>query len=212
MIIGYYNIANFITLAGLASSVLSCLCAFNGNIQIAVMFLMISGLCDTFDGKVARSLKRSEKSKVFGVQIDTVADMVSFGVTPAIIGYSIGMNRWFECIILMFFVICAAIRLAYFNTLEITCEDQNAPKTYVGLPVPFSAIFFPLAYILIAIINGVISRNSLIVIDFIYVLTAIAFVLNFKLKKPQKIIYMIFPIYEMVIIILYYFWGNNLNV
>jgi len=212
MIIGYYNIANFITLAGLASSVLSCFFAFNGNIQIAVMFLMISGLCDTFDGKVARSLKRSEKSKVFGVQIDTVADMVSFGVTPAIIGYAIGMNRWFECVILMVFVLCAGIRLAYFNTLEITCEDPSAPKTYVGLPVPFAAIFFPLTYILIVIVNATVTRNALLIVDAVYVFTAIAFILNFKLKKPQKIIYMIFPIYEMVIIVLYYYWGNKLNV
>ena len=56
MFIGYYNIANLVTLLGLVSSVLACFNAMNGNIKMGVVMFLLAGLCDMFDGRIARSM------------------------------------------------------------------------------------------------------------------------------------------------------------
>ncbi len=224
MFIGYYNIANLITLTGLISSVASCMLALSGRLQIAILLFMIAGLCDAFDGMVARRKKdRTEGEKVFGVQIDTVSDMVSFGVNPAMILYAMGKFRIFPLFdslvskgavaaILIFYVVCGGIRLAYFNTLEITKtkEQENMPKTYVGMPIPFSAILFPLLFVLAEIlpIPRGISATVLLVIYFI---TGVLFISNFKMKKLIGWVYFIYPAYTAILFILYIIFGGRLN-
>ena len=223
MFIGYYNLANLITLTGMASSVVACLLAISGNIQVAVMLLMLSGVCDCFDGPVARMDKdRSPAEKVFGVQIDTVSDMVSFGVTPAVILFSLGRNRILPIfaggpvtvilvsIVLIFYVLCAGIRLAYFNTLEITRTDENTPKIFVGMPVPFSAILFPVLFSLSVTIPipGRIVSMALVAVYFV---TAILFISNFKMKKPTGFVYFLYPVYEIVLVVFYVLFGGRLN-
>lgn len=223
MFIGYYNLANFITLTGLAASVAACFLAISGNIQIAIMLLMLSGICDCFDGQVARMTKgRSEAAKVFGVQIDTVSDMVSFGVTPAIILFSLGRYNiipvlgsnkiYMLCtsLILIFYVICAGIRLAYFNTLEITKAEDTGEKIFVGLPVPFSAIVYPVLFLLAAVLP-IPPYVSAIVLVAVYFLTALAFIGNFKMKKPSGIVYLMYPLYEIILVVFYVIWGGRLN-
>lgn len=224
MFIGYYNLANFITLTGLASSVAACFLAFAGNLQVAVMLFMLSGICDCFDGPVARRSKnRTPSQGVFGVQIDTVSDMVSFGVTPAILLLCMGMHNVIPilrggpvliavvCMILVFYVMCAGIRLAYFNTLEITKTDKNAPKTFVGMPVPFSAIVFPLLF-LGAVTLPIPGAISAIIIIAFYFLTAILFISNFTMKKPTGFVYYLYPAYGIILVVLYVIFGGRLNV
>ena len=224
MFIGFYDLANFITLTGLASSVAACFLAFTGNLQVAVLLFMLSGICDCFDGPVARRSKnRDEKKSVFGVQIDTVSDMVSFGVTPAILLLCMGYHNIIPIfsggpvlvgvvsMILIFYVMCAAIRLAYFNMLEITKKDKNAPKTFTGMPVPFSAIVFPLLF-LGAVTLPIPDHISAIFIIAFYFLTAVLFISNFVMKKPRGIVYYLYPIYGILLIVLYVIFGGNLNV
>ena len=138
MFIGYYNIANLVTLLGLVSSVLACFNAMNGNIKMGVVMFLLAGLCDMFDGRIARSMKmRSGREKLFGVQIDTVCDMVSFGLTPVIIGYALGMRGVFDILVFLFFAICGGVRLAYFNTQAIARPDLKMDH-FTGVPIPFS--------------------------------------------------------------------------
>ena len=126
--IGYYNYTVILTYMSLVSSVLGMFLAvgFGGNAphpDYAIICLMVSGLCDMFDGKVARTKKdRTENEKKFGIQIDSLCDAVCFGVLPSIIGYSVGMKDWCDLPILIFFPLCAVIRLAYFNVAE---EDRQ---------------------------------------------------------------------------------------
>lgn len=223
MFIGYFNLANFITLTGLAASVAACFMAIGGNIQIAVMLLMLSGVCDCFDGQVARMKKdRAQAEKVFGVQIDTVSDMVSFGVTPAVILFSMGRynilpvlgnNKFLlvcTCLVLIFYVICAGIRLAYFNTLEITKREETGEKIFVGLPVPFSAIVYPVLFLLAAVLP-IPPHISAAVLVVVYLITALAFIGNFTIKKPAGMVYLLYPIYEIILVVFYVIWGGSLN-
>ena len=136
--LGFYNYTVVLTYVGLACSVFGMMQALNQNYKLAVLFLVLSGACDMFDGKVARSkTDRTEEEKRFGIQIDSLCDLVCFGVFPAVIGYSLGVKGNVERLCLVFYVLAAVIRLAYFNVTEETRQKQTneVRKYYQGLPV-----------------------------------------------------------------------------
>ena len=117
--IGFYNYSVILTYLGVALSVFGITQSLNGHYDIAILCLALAGACDTFDGKVARRMKnRTQEQIIFGVQIDSLCDVICFGVTPAIIAYSMGMTTPFGIAVEIVFVLCGVIRLAYFNVLE----------------------------------------------------------------------------------------------
>lgn len=186
--IGYYNYTVILTYISLISSVLGIFWAsgINGGSphpEYAMICLMISGLCDMFDGKIARTMQRTDSEKKFGIQIDSLCDLICFGVLPSVIGYSVGMNSWADIPILIFFPLCAIIRLAYFNVAEEERQKKtsDARHVYEGLPVTSVALILPLLYSFRKDIGPCLFSN-------IYGLTlfiiAIAFITRFKVKKP----------------------------
>ncbi len=186
--IGYYNYTVILTYMSLVSSVLGMFFAMGikGDIhpEYAIICLMISGLCDMFDGKVARTKKnRSENEKKFGIQIDSLCDAVCFGVLPSIIGYSVGMNSWCDVPVLVMFPLCAVIRLAYFNVVEEDRQKQTSEvrKTYEGLPVTSVALIIPLLY---SFHRDIGSKWFPTIYGFTLFIIAIAFITRFKIKKP----------------------------
>ena len=144
---------------------------------------MFSGLCDMFDGKIARTRERTESEKKFGIQIDSLCDLVCFGVLPSVIGYSIGMNSWADIPILALFPLCALIRLAYFNVAEEDRQKTTSEvrKVYEGLPVTSVALIFPLLYSFKRDIGREIFPS---VYGAVMLIIAIAFITRFKVKKP----------------------------
>ena len=116
--IGFYNASVILTYLGVVSAVFGMSQAFNGNFKIAILCLMISGLTDMYDGTIAKMIKRSEDAKKFGIEIDSLCDLVCFGVYPVVIGYCLGMDQWYARIIYMCYVLGGVIRLAYFNVTE----------------------------------------------------------------------------------------------
>ena len=87
--IGFYNYTVILTYLSLISALFGTHLAFKGNFSGALICLLLSGAFDSFDGMVARTKKdRTEEEKKFGIQIDSLADMFSFGIFPAIIGYT----------------------------------------------------------------------------------------------------------------------------
>ena len=97
--------------------------------QWAFICLIMCGICDTFDGMVARSKKnRTDEEKRFGIQIDSLCDLVAFGVFPAILGYNVGLSSIGWLAIEIFYVLAAVIRLAYFNVKEETRQQETDEK------------------------------------------------------------------------------------
>ncbi|MBQ9897950.1 MAG: CDP-alcohol phosphatidyltransferase family protein [Ruminococcus sp.] len=186
--IGFYNYTVVLTYLSLLSSVLGIYFAFGiGDLgahpEYAIICLMVSGLCDMFDGKVARTKKdRTESEKQFGIQIDSLCDAICFGVLPVAIGYSVGMRNWFDMPILLIFPLCAVIRLAYFNVAEEERQKQTADvrKVYEGLPVTSVALILPLLYSF----HKDIGECFPAVYGAVLLLIAIAFITRFKVKKP----------------------------
>ncbi len=185
--IGYYNYTVILTYIGLISAVtgifLACGVGGTAHPEYALVCLMISGLCDMFDGKIARTRKRTEAEKKFGIQIDSLCDLVCFGVLPSVIGYSIGMKSWSDLPILIFFPLCAVIRLAYFNVSEEERQQSTSDvrKVYEGLPVTSVSLILPLLY---SFRHDIGEGNFHIAYGIALFFIAFAFITRFKIKKP----------------------------
>ena len=146
--IGFYNASVILTYLGVVSAVFGMSQAFNGNFKIAILCLMISGLTDMYDGTIAKMIKRSEDAKKFGIEIDSLCDLVCFGVYPVVIGYCLGMDQWYARIIYMCYVLGGVIRLAYFNVTEEQRQAHSSSrrKHYQGLPITSVALIIPIVY------------------------------------------------------------------
>lgn len=202
MIIGYYSKSVFITYLGVISGTIGMFLAFNQKISYALICLVISGICDAFDGKVARKCKRSNNEKSFGIQIDSLADMVSFVFLPITIFYGLGLNNWYNLVIFALFTLGGVIRLGYFNVIADEKGKDGPVKYYSGLPVTSSAIIFPLVYILHSFVS---TSEFAIIYTLTMLFTAILYVLNFKLKKPNPSIIYFFVIGGALLsLVLYY--------
>ena len=126
--IGFYNVSVILTYAGVVSAVFGMSAAFNGNFKIAMICLMISGFTDMYDGTVAKMIKRSDDAKKFGIEIDSLCDLICFGAFPVVIGYSMGMDTWYAKIIYMMYILGAVIRLAFFNVTEEQRDRQRQAR------------------------------------------------------------------------------------
>jgi CDP-diacylglycerol--serine O-phosphatidyltransferase len=128
-----------ITLLALASGITAIRFAIDGKWEIAVSFVICAGILDMLDGRAARMLGADSR---FGAQLDSLADLVSFGVAPGIIMYRWSLHQmdhlgWIAALI---FCACGAIRLARFNVESVRDEGATKGNPYfTGLPTPAAA-------------------------------------------------------------------------
>jgi len=183
--IGYYNLSVILTYFGLCTAVFGMTMALTGEVKSALLCLMVCGLCDMFDGTVARKCKRTDDEKSFGIQIDSLCDLVCFGVFPAILGYGIKNIEvnFFDIFASALFVLAAIIRLGYFNVQEINRTSKTDAKReyYEGLPVTSVSILLPLFFLMDVYIEPLVSIK---VYSVALILIAFAFVSKVKIKKP----------------------------
>ena len=163
--LGYYKFWVVLTYLSVVSAIVGMSFALGGNIVLAMICLMTCGLCDMLDGPVARRKKRTEREKNYGIQIDALADLVSFGVFPVVMGYATGFHYFSQgdslfrpilfIVIAAIYVLAALIRLAYFNAVEIELtQKKEKRKYYIGMPVTFVSILIPLVYSICFIFNA----------------------------------------------------------
>ncbi len=123
------------TMGSVVCGFIAILEAFEGRITSACWFIVLAGLLDALDGKVARL---SGSTSQFGVELDSLADFLSFGVAPATVVYAIKLSdlgRW-GWVISIVYIMAAAYRLARYNVLA----DSEEKKDFMGLPVPMAAM------------------------------------------------------------------------
>ena len=125
------NIANVMTFLNLSFGCLAIFHTFNGQYLIATISIVVATIIDRFDGKVARKLVTSSK---FGEELDSLADLVSFGVSPAFLIWSlILIEIKFGIILVIIYISAGALRLARFNCSEDKGVFQGVPITIAGL-------------------------------------------------------------------------------
>lgn len=181
--IGFYNYTVILTYLGLASSVLGIFMALDNKPVSAVIFLICAGVFDLFDGKVARTMDRTPAEKKFGIQIDSLCDLISFSILPAVIGYSLtGCDKWFVAFIYIFFILAAVIRLAYYNvTEEERQQTESGDREYFeGMPVTLVAVIVPILFLFRNVLREDVFANVYLVMTFC---VACAFISSVKIKK-----------------------------
>ena len=110
------------------------------RIWIAIALLPLALVCDVLDGYVARLSPR--RQSVLGADLDSLADVISFGLGPAVLGYTLGLRGGWDMICLTYFVICGVSRLARFNATAaaLTNRDTGKVKYFEGTPIPTSIV------------------------------------------------------------------------
>ena len=203
--IGFYSYTVVLTYLGLASAAMGMILTFQGFAKYALFCLAFSGLCDMFDGKVARLKKdRTEDEKRFGIQIDSLCDVVCFGAFPMILCYSIGMRGPAGISILVFYLIAGVIRLAFFNVMEEKRQDETdeARKYYQGLPITSIAIILPL----FCTLRPLLGHRFLSELHICILTVGLLFIINFPLRKPGwKMLTLLVSIVSCALIKIYFF-------
>lgn len=204
--IGFYNYSVILTYAGLVSAIVGMVSALESNPRAAVLCLLVCGLCDMFDGTIARKCKRSEDAKNFGVQIDSLCDLVCFGVFPAVLGYSLVPTNVFTVFCMVFYVLAAVIRLAYFNVQEINrvqnCEGKR--EYYLGMPVTSSALIMPA----VALITAIETFKWVYIYPVAMLVLGAAFVTRFRVKKPYMIGLLVLALVGLAVFYLAFRYGG----
>lgn len=143
-------------------TMMNCYCGFNAvvssaryitsgyarsvYIHRAMAFTFAGFFFDVFDGRVARWMN---KSSLLGKELDSLADLVSFGVAPAVIGFALGMQTTLDLLILSFFVLCGLLRLARYNvTAAILSKARGKVAYFEGLPIPTSLVLVGVMFLL----------------------------------------------------------------
>ena len=201
MFIGKWNKSVYLTYIGLSFAILGIyLATALGKPHFALMCLMAAGVCDMFDGKIARACKRNKEEIAFGIELDSLVDIICFAVLPIVIYISLGFTKWYNVLSFIFLGVAGVARLAYFNVVTAT-KDGKAVKHYEGLPITTAAITFPLFYLLKFCLPSV---AFFVIYTIIAYLQAFFNILKFKLKKPTgKSLYITVSIAAIIALILY---------
>jgi CDP-diacylglycerol--serine O-phosphatidyltransferase len=140
-----YTVADLFTLGNASCGTISIFLSLNyiaegrtGFFWIAFVLLFVALFCDITDGYWAR---RSRRQSVLGADLDSLSDIVSFGVAPAVLGFTLGMRGGWDMLILTFFVVCGISRLARFNVTAAALSDESGKvKYFEGTPIPTSIL------------------------------------------------------------------------
>lgn len=218
---GIYILPNTLTLGGMFCGFYAILSSFKGHFTISAWAILIAVIFDGLDGWVARLTNSTTK---FGIQLDSLSDLVAFGVAPAVLIYSWGLQPygrlgWGAAFL---FVICGALRLARYNVQMGTSES----KAFVGLPIPAAGIVVAsLVLFYNEVIGSLAGRNYVIlVIPFILAALMVSTLrfhgikeLDFKTRKPFWLLVVIVVAFVMVFVnpeivlfifsIIYVAWG-----
>ena len=184
--IGFYDYTVIMTYISVVSSMIGIFCAVTDHISAAVCCLAFSGLCDMFDGKIARTKKnRTEEEKCFGIQIDSLADIVCFGILPIVLGFKLGM-----------------------------CQNETSEnrKYYQGLPITSMSVVLPLLFVVSLLFP---EYKWFVVLLHIAMLTVgLLFILDFKFRKPtnRELVIIVAVVSVAVLLVLFYnegWWKFN---
>ncbi len=179
---------NAITLIGVCIGLSSIKFAIDGKFVIAIIAILFAGLMDALDGRIARLIKGTSK---MGKELDSLGDVISFGVAPALIMYFWNLQYleklgWFVCLI---YVVCVALRLARFN---ISSEDEPTWRDnfFEGMPSPAGGIIvlFPLIFSFSGLGEILFKINYDILVPTFFVIVSVLLISTIPTYSFKKII------------------------
>jgi CDP-diacylglycerol--serine O-phosphatidyltransferase len=201
---GIYILPNLLTTGNLLAGFWAIISVFQERFYFAAVAILLAAVFDEFDGKVA---KLSGTTSKFGMQYDSLADLVSFGVAPALLAFSWALRPYgkFGWLAAFLFVACGAIRLARYNVLASAGET----KYFKGLPIPVAAAMIAFTILLYFQLIETDLIKDIVILVMIYVLAFLMVSniryfslkeLNLAKRKPFSIF--IFVVLSLVVIVM----------
>ena len=201
---GIYVLPNLFTTGNLFCGFWAIISVFQEKYFYAAVAILLAAVCDALDGKVARISGSSSK---FGVQYDSLADLISFGVAPAVLAFDWALRPYgkFGWLAAFLFVVCGALRLARFNVMAASGDT----KYFKGLPIPAAAAMIALTILLYFELIETGGVKDIIVFVMVYLLAFLMVSniryssfkeLNLARRKPFSIF--IFMVLTMIVIIM----------
>ena len=177
---------NMLTLIGVCIGLTSIRFALDGKFEFAIIAIIFAALIDGLDGRIARLIKGTSK---VGKELDSLTDMISFGVAPAFIMYfwklnSLGRFGWLLCLV---FVICVALRLARFN-VNSNQEPSWKDNFFEGVPSPAGGILVLTPLIISLSGFDFIELNYSLIVPIFFVATSFLLISKFPSYSFKKIV------------------------
>lgn len=200
---GVYILPNLFTTGGLFSGFYSIIATINGQYDVAAWFILIAAVFDGLDGRVARMTNTTSR---FGVEYDSLADLVAFGVAPGVLMYMWALRPFDKLgwLAAFLYVVCGALRLARFNVQSTTVESKN----FLGLPIPAAAGMVAACVLLFYYLGGSGTIKMVSVLLLIYSLAALMVsnisYYSFKdpdLVKRQPFGFLVMAIFLIIVIV-----------
>lgn len=199
--IGKWNKSVIATYVGMLLAVASIFLLMSDFYKAAMMCFMGAGICDLFDGTIARMCKRTEEEKNFGIQLDSLVDVVSFIVLPVVLIFKLAGFTWYAAVAAVLYSVFGIARLAYFNVCQEENEDKDSPiKYYTGMPVTYAALVFPIVYLLHLYFNTEVTALFMCIAMEIM---AVLFILKIKFIKPGKKGYIFLMLLAIALFVVY---------
>ncbi len=156
---GVYLLPNLITTGGLFSGFYSIIASLRVDFQTAAIFIFVAQIFDVLDGRVARVTRTTSR---FGVEYDSMSDLVAFGVAPGILVYHWALQPWgsWGWLAASLYVTCGALRLARFNVQYDNVEKRH----FIGLPIPAAADVIAATVLLYFFLGGEGAANKRVIL------------------------------------------------
>ena len=178
--IGMYDRSVLLTYLGVVFAIIGICMVFRGEIGWSVICLIVAGACDVLDGTVARSCKwRTDEQKTYGIQMDSLADTVSFVILPVVISIGMGHDDIISIIVCAIYALAGLIRLGYFNVQAMKSDVE----VYTGLPVTTVAAVLPFLWLAYMYAD---EMWATVAFDAVMALMAMLFVSRIRIVKPGK--------------------------
>ncbi len=221
-------VADIASLGNVLSGLFAVISIIIGDSILAAQFLLLAVICDALDGTLARKFKK-DRSPVFGETIDSLADMVSFGVAPAVVLYKI-IPTVYVFIPMLLLVICGILRLTRYNV--IASQQSGPTKVFIGLPIPTSALMLAMLilsginnpYLIIVIMSimsilmvsnidyiKVANKSVIGILGILVILTIIPGLNDLLLKIPSYLVLIALLIYIFGTLIMELFFKKQYN-
>ena len=189
----------------LPGMVLSRGLGYYGELLISALFTIVAQLT-IGQGHGKENKESYEDEKSFGIQIDSLCDIVCFGIFPIILGYKLGMCKAYSIAILAFYGMAGVIRLAYVNVMEAKRQSETSEnrKYYQGLPITSMAVIMPLLFVASVFFPG--FRYFVGLLHAAMLIVGFLFIFNFRFRKPtnQELVVLVAVVAVAVLFILFY--------
>lgn len=186
MIIGSWHPSVVLTYLGAATSALGMTLALGGHLSGAVACLVVAGLADLFDGPVARSMSRTDAQRAFGVQVDSLTDVLSFVAFPVVLVAAL-VDAWWVVPVLALYTVAGLARLTHFTVaVDVDADAAGAPRRHFqGLPVTYAALVLPLT----ALLRPHVGEAFGPLLTVVTAALAVLYVLDVPVPKPRGAAY-----------------------